>query len=258
MIADCLGGEQGAAELLRSAAIALENSIATRVQGSFVSYASMILSLVHAAQTDERHRIARELHDRVGSAITVGHRQLELHRRLQHTDAHRAGRAVHAAQRAITESERMLREVVSDLYAVSEYRSLDPALRNYLESVGSENVDVRIRINGDESWAGPEVIDESFLVLREAVRNALTHAAPFHIAVNVDITPLELHALVVDDGRGFEVPERPDFGGAGIASMRERVRLLGGVLHLRSTVGWGTQVDFYVPLSPEAGHGGAL
>jgi signal transduction histidine kinase len=128
--------------------------------------------------------------------------------------------------------------------------SLEMALTRHLDSMVAD-ADVRLRISGEEKWATPAVIDQVFLVLREALRNALTHAAPRLVKVAVDVSPEALRASVHDDGRGF-VPrdaERRHPATAGLASMRERTALIGGMLTISSAPARGTYVDLYVPLS---------
>jgi signal transduction histidine kinase len=234
--------------LLATMAMALERSITLRIRTAVAGYTSFLLNQVHEAQITERRRIARDLHDRIGPSISVTHRQLELFTMYQDTDSRKAGQKVEAAQRAIRESLRNLRAVTSDLYAHEPFKSLDVALKNYLEGADAEGVDVRVRVNGDESWAGPEVLDETFLVLREAARNALFHAGPTTLIINVDITPHEIRAFVEDDGRGFDPCQPSDSGGLGLSSMCERATLLGGRLSVRSRPGHGTHIDFAVPL----------
>lgn len=235
-------------ELFGMVALALERSITLRVRTALTGYTSFLLNQVHEAQVNERRRIARELHDRIGHCISITHRQLELYNLYQSTDPEKAGEKIETAQRAIRESMQNLRAVTSDLYVVEPLKSLDTALMNYLESADTAGVDVRVRVNGDESWASPEVLDETFLVLREAALNALRHAAASTIIVNVDITPGELRAFVEDDGVGFDPHDPPRSGGVGLASMRERARLLGGTAAVRSQPGQGTHIDFAVPL----------
>src|SRR5256885_47079 len=65
-------------------------------------------------------------------------------------------------------------------------------------------VDVRLRGNGDQSWAAGTVIDETFMIIREALRNAITHGAPRQVLIRVDLAPHELRARIDDDGRGFD------------------------------------------------------
>jgi signal transduction histidine kinase len=120
------------------------------------------------------------------------------------------------------------------------------------------DAEVRLLVNGEESWAPPAVRDEAFLVTQEAVRNALTHGRPDVLLIEITVTPHELRARVSDDGCGFrlsEVTGRASVG-AGLASMRKRAALVHGRLAVSSAPGIGTDVELRVPLAgqdPPAG-----
>ena len=111
---------------------------------------------------------------------------------------------------------------------------------------------MRLNVNGDEKWADAEVLDQVFLILREAARNSLRHARASVLDIDVDIAPLEIRASVEDDGAGFDLDLPVGTGGVGLSSMHERARLLDGIVLVRSIPGKGTQVDVYVPLRRRA------
>jgi signal transduction histidine kinase len=155
-----------------------------------------------------------------------------------------AGRFCAASRAPITETMRRLRVVTPDPCQEAA-RSLESSLVMYLDSVSSE-ADVRLRVSGSEDWAAPAIISEAFLILREAIRNALTHASPRTLLIDVILAPHELHAWVEDDGCGFLAADAP--AGIGLSSMRERATLLHGRLTLASTPGQGTQLELLIPL----------
>src|SRR5262249_14363388 len=150
-------------------ALTLEQSIGVRIREASASYTAFLLNRIQEAQTDERRRIARELHDRIGHGMSVTHRQLELYTLYRDTEPAKASIKVETAQEAILESMRNLRAVASDLYVQEPVSSLEKALLNYLQTAGTpEQTTVRVLVNGDERWAPPDIIDEAFLIAREA------------------------------------------------------------------------------------------
>jgi signal transduction histidine kinase len=149
-----------------------------------------------------------------------------------------------SVREAITETMRRLRVVTSDLRQEAA-RSLENSLVMYLDSVSSE-ADVRLRVSGNEGWVPPAVIGEAFLIIREAIRNALTHGDPRTLLIDIILAPHELHAWVEDDGCGFLVSAVS--AGIGLSSMRERAALLNGRLTVASTLGQGTQLELLIPL----------
>lgn len=228
---------------------ALNLSLALRVELATVDYTSYLLNRIHKANVDERRRIARELHDRLGEGLSVALRQLDLCEIGTQTEAGDPGRQTKLAREALVESMRRLRVVTSDLRH-EQVTGLEKALTQYADSVAAE-AQVTLRVSGDESWATYAVLDEVFLILREGLRNALQHGSPEHVLIAVNVMPQELTARVQDDGRGFMVPEPPDGAKArtaGLASMRERAALLGGRLLVTSAPGRGSCIELYVPL----------
>ncbi|MFI2612166.1 sensor histidine kinase [Kitasatospora sp. NPDC018619] len=227
--------------------LALERSITLRIRESVVAYTGLLADKIHEAQLAERRRIARELHDRIGHGMSVTHRQLELYTLYLDKQPDRASAKLATAQQAIQESMHHLRAVTSDLHTRQPPRSLEKALLHDLEALESDEVAARLRVNGNEAWAPPEVLDEVFLILREGVRNTLRHARATVLLVNVEVTPNELRASVEDDGCGLP-QECPSADGVGLSSMRERAELLGGRLLVNGRPGNGTRVDLSVPL----------
>ncbi|NUR85099.1 MAG: sensor histidine kinase [Nonomuraea sp.] len=236
------------ARLFNIAALTLEQAISSRIRAASASYTSFLLNRVHSVQTEERRRIARDLHDRIGHGVSVAHQQLELYQRNRISEPVRASDNVKLAEQAIQETMRNLRQVTSELHPHDSLKSLEKALLGYLETVDTRGVNVRLQINGDEEWALPDVRDESFLIIREAVRNALAHARASQILIRIDIAPDELRGIVQDDGRG--IPKvRPASSGMGLQSMRERAELLGGSVVVSSEPGKGTSVELCMPRS---------
>lgn len=236
--------------------LALNEGIARRIREATLAYTGNLLERVGQAHVDERRRIARDLHDRLGEGMSAALRQLELHELAVEKDSLTSSPWTARARDALTEAMRRLRVVISNLRQDS-IRSLETALVQYIDSVASD-ADVRLRVSGDETWAPSEVIEEAFLIVREAIRNAFQHAVPRQVLIGVALAPHELHAWVEDDGRGFVLSSGPGSGlgsgpgsgpgGAGLASMRERAELIGGRLTIASVPGHGTQVELLVPL----------
>jgi signal transduction histidine kinase len=233
-----------------TAVLALNESISRRVGGATVAYTGYLLERVDQAHVEERLRIARDLHDRLGEGLSIALRQLELHEIDSMRDPAAAAPRATRAKQAVTEAMGRLRAVTSDLRQDS-VRNLESALVRYLDSIAAD-AEVELRVSGDETWAPPEVIDEAYQVIREALRNAFTHGSPKLVLIGITIAPHELSAWVEDDGDGFD--EATVAAGTGLAAMRERAAEVGGRLTLVSVPGQGTYVSLVVSLP---GHGNA-
>jgi signal transduction histidine kinase len=232
------------------AVAALNESISRRLKAIAGASAANTLDRVYRAQVEERRRLARDLHDRVGEVLSVGLRRLDLQEIPCLADPR--GKAT-VSREALVEAMRRLRVVTSDLRE-PPVTSLEKALMQNLDSVRAD-AEVRLHISGDEAWAPPAVLDEVFLILREALRNALAHAGPQLVLIAVEVSAQELSAWVIDDGCGFSPPAAKEAAdsGSGIASMRERAALVGGRVVVSSTPGHGTRVELHLPLPDHHG-----
>jgi signal transduction histidine kinase len=228
---------------------ALNESISRRIGDATLAHTSYLLERVEQAHIDERRRIARDLHDRLGEGMSAALRQLELHEITGGEDTPTPLPRVAMAKEALTEAMRRLHLVISD-FRQESVRSLERALVQYIDS-NTAGAEVRLRVSGDETWAPPTVIDETFLIIREAIRNALRHGASPVVLIGVTLAPHELYGFIEDDGRGFApaVSMDPVRSGNGLASMRERAALMGGDLTIASAPGQGTRVELLVPLT---------
>jgi len=193
------------------------------------------------AQEDERRHLARELHDDLSQRLAVV--------------AMEAGRLPESepAQRIKTHMARLAR----DIHGVS--RRLHPAMLDDLGLVAAVEQEGRALFER----GGPVVETEAvgawrpippaaelalFRIVQEALRNVEKHAEAGHVAVTLRREGAQGHLTIEDDGRGFDRAHPDWHAGVGLASMQERVRLLGGRIQVDSTPGRGTKIEAVIPL----------
>jgi len=196
------------------------------------------------AHEDERRRIARELHDDITQRLA--------------RFAIDAGRMESAAD--APEGVRPLREglvrLSEDVHALS-YR-LHPAVLDDLGLVEALKTECdRVARSGElrvevEASALPAALPAEaslclFRVAQEALGNAARHAHASAVTVLLSSRSKGLELAVSDNGSGFDPKGPRDHASLGLASMRERVRLLQGKLDIESTPGRGTTVVAWVP-----------
>jgi signal transduction histidine kinase len=99
----------------------------------------------------------------------------------------------------------------------------------------------------------PHVSEQLFVILREGLRNAVSHSGAKRIDVRVRVSTAEVLGYVEDDGRGFA--EEDASVGGGLRSMRERANLVGGTLELSSALGVGTAIKARIPLNESLAQG---
>jgi len=238
-------------ERLAHAMRMLHSSISTRVGAAAIGYETSTLRGIGAANTSRRNELARDIHDHIGSSLSLALRNLDLY------EAERAGggdaqHRITAARRALHDTFGFTRSVVSGLRAYELRDSLQSEIDSYTQSAADGDTLVKVRINGDESWVPDARREEIFLVVRECVRNALTHAAASRIEGDVTIAPDNIACTIEDDGRGFETTSLRAVQGGGMVSMRERITALGGTFQVASRPGVGTRVHFQLPLGNDA------
>ncbi|MFI6779508.1 sensor histidine kinase [Micromonospora sp. NPDC050276] len=249
-----LCGQPDQSAILALVADALTRTTLTQLLDTSSRYAASLMNDVHQAQIAERSLIARELHDRLGHSLSAAYRNLEAHELAQERRGDDVDRRVVIARESLHDAVGYLRVLIADLRLSQPLGSLDEALANFLSTVQTGDTRLHTEINGDESWVPPEVLDEVFLVVREALRNAVAHAGARVIHAVVDITPHELRATVTDDGVGFDLAEKRR--GSGLRAMAERASTVGGRLAVRAAGHQGTSVELVVPLlTVEAGAG---
>jgi two-component system, NarL family, sensor histidine kinase UhpB len=213
------------------------------------------------AQEEERRRLALELHDQTGQSLTA----LTLHAQaigqtLAHEESGAAIRARSQAERLNALAQRTLVEV----QAIA--RQLRPSLLDDLGVVAALlwlaedaeerlGVSARMKIAGDDLESGARIPAEIetalYRIAQESLTNAVRHGKARCIAIKLRSSAQGLTLTIADDGTGFapgdEAPRR-EGGGLGVHGMRERARLLGGTLRLRSATQRGCVVRATIPM----------
>ncbi|MEV7036687.1 sensor histidine kinase [Amycolatopsis sp. NPDC051061] len=191
-----------------------------------------------ARATDERLRIARELHDVLGHHLALINVQAgaALHRR----DPAQAEDALGAIKDASKTALQELRATLGML------RQTEPSLSRVAElaeSVGTSGLTVRTEIDGVARDLPPDVEHAAFRVVQEALTNVAKHAGAKTVVVRLGYGADALSVQVDDDGRGGDAPP-----GTGIRGMAERARALGGELTAAPREGGGFRVRARLPV----------
>ena len=203
---------------------------------------------------EERHRIARDLHDSVSQALfsTVLHT-----RTAERALAQEGVSPLGPLARSLAEigdlskvAQSEMRALIYELghEAVAE-RGLVAALREHAARPGiREEVVVDIGGPADRLPLSPAAEGHLFSIGREALTNVVKHAAATTVRINVAVQPGLVSLVVEDDGRGFEPATSPR-GHFGLDSMRGRAAELGGRLRIESEQGRGTVIRVDVPVA---------
>ncbi len=190
----------------------------------------------YLATVTERERIARDLHDLAGQALTAITLRSQLVQRIAETDPGRAIEEAAAIEATARETLASVRETVAGWQQVVLSDELDKAA-TALKAAGVEP-------NIEGEWRqdlAPSVETVLALALREAVTNVVRHADARSCRIGLNGGHGEVSLLVSDDGHGSRSPE-----GTGLRGMRERVMAAGG--RLEFTTGEGTSLLVAIPV----------
>jgi signal transduction histidine kinase len=182
------------------------------------------------AVTQERVRIARELHDVVAHAISVMVLQARGGRRKLPDGADETRTALDAIESAGEQALAEMRRLLGMLRFDDEEIALAPQpslsrIDELVASLGAASMPVEVRIEGKPVELPPGVDVSAFRIVQEALTNALKHAGPARARVTVRYTPDDLELEIVDDGRGNG---HGGGTGQGLVGIRERVAVYGG------------------------------
>lgn len=200
-------------------------------------------------QESERRNIARELHDEIGQLLTGLKLVIEMVSRLP---AEELVEHCHKAQVLVNELMGHVRDLSLDLRpAMLDDLGLLHALLWHFERYKSQTgVAVTLTHTGIENQRlTPEIETAAYRIVQEALTNAARHAGVTKIRVNAYADAESLNLQIADDGKGFDVQASLAAGqSSGLAGMRERAQLLGGLLMIDSAIGKGTVINATLPL----------
>jgi signal transduction histidine kinase len=202
------------------------------------------------ATINERNRIAREIHDTLAQGLAGIIVQLHAADAWLGPEPPQARTALTRATELARSSLQEARRSVWDLRPEGLQRAgLAGAVRDELAKVrDGTGTKTSLRLKGMRSLVLPAEVEVAvFRIIQEAVGNALRHAHPTAVTVEIARSGQWLRVTVGDNGLGFKPAGHRRMGSFGITSMRERADACGGSLEVVSTPGSGTQVILEVP-----------
>ena len=215
-----------------------------------------LMNRLLTAQEDERRRISRELHDRLGqylAALMMGLKSLQ-----------KAAGLPQAAQDGVTKLQELTSQFSQEVrHLALELRptvlddlGLCDALTNYVEGWSKlSQIKIDLYTNGLSARRLPPQIETAlYRVIQEALNNVLKHSLARHASVILEYRGGRVVAVVEDDGAGFDAAAALGAPGSerglGLTGMRERVESVGGALEVESLPGTGTTIVARIPVPP--------
>jgi signal transduction histidine kinase len=214
--------------------------------------------------SEERLRIARDLHDSLGHHVSLINVQAGVALHLMDDDPEQARSALAAIKRSSGELLREMRATLGVLRGVDEGPPRTPVaglarLEDLLAENRSAGLPVELEVVGAQRELPPIVDQAAYRIVQESLTNTRRHAGPAHAHVRLEYADDGLLVQVDDDGLGAPVHTEPS-GGNGLPGMRERATALGGTLTAGPRPGGGFRVDAQLPApqptaSPASEHG---
>ena len=198
------------------------------------------------AMTQERNRLAREIHDNLGHYLTIVNVQIEAARVVMDSDPARALDAMNKAQELTQKGLARVRESVAALReSPVSNRPLGEAIASLVKEAQSTGIVTEFEVAGEPLALENKVALALYRAAQEGLTNVRKHARASRVDVLLSFQPGEVRLEVRDNGVGAAETG----GGFGLLGIRERLRLLGGRLEISTGVGQGFCLTASVPVS---------
>jgi len=234
--------ERGAREKAEKLAHQLETA-----NHQLAEYASQAEEL---AVTQERNRLAREIHDNLGHYLTIVNVQIEAAKVVYESDPARALDALNKAQDLAKKGLNSVRESVAALrVSPVENRPVEEAITELIEESQATGIETVFKVNGSSKHVESKSALVLYRIVQEGLTNIRKHANASHVNVELDFSQQDLIRLSLrDDGSGAA----DTGGGFGLIGIRERVQLLGGEFKIQTQPDQGFEIEVTLPFTESA------
>jgi len=205
------------------------------------------------AASEERNRLARDIHDSLGHYLTAVKIQLEKAVTFQDRNPTTAQEALASAREAATKALEDVRLSVSTLREPQPF-SLSEALRELVLRSHSEELELDLKMSGEEAGYANSVLVTLYRAAQEGLTNIQKHANARHATLTVTFGETSARLSLTDDGAGMlHEPEKDESNVIqrfGLQGIRERMRLVKGEMSIESGHDFGTRMTLVVPRDP--------
>jgi signal transduction histidine kinase len=204
------------------------------------------------AQEEERKRISRELHDETGQALMVI--RLYLGMMESGITARNVRGKIRETVDVVDRTIEGIRRIIGKLSPlVLQELGLVAAIRKEAKDFAKNTgVKARVLINEDVGRLAPGAEQAIYRVVQEALHNVAKHAQAKNVTVQVVREEQQVQVIVEDDGIGIQTRTSSREQSFGLAGIKERIAMLGGVSRVTSAKGKGTRIEIKVPAGEPA------
>ncbi len=195
--------------------------------------------------TQERNRLAREIHDGLGHSLTTINMQIKAAEAMIDLDNQKARHMMADAEEMSTQA---LVDVRNSVYALrvdeKESGSLEERIRKLISSTNVRGIDIGFTIQGDRRPVSPQVDLTLFRACQEGINNAIKYSNADKLVITLTFMESnEIKLVISDNGSGAEEIQ----SGFGLIGIRERVRLLNGKVDVTTASGLGFTITILLP-----------
>ena len=203
------------------------------------------------SQELERRRIARELHDEAGQALTGINFTLETIGKDLSAESDSTKRLFDDVKKQINRTYQDIRRLSYSLHpALLSDLGLEPALDSYMTGIAKHSeMHIDFKMVGFKKRLDPEIETVLYRLSQEALTNTLKHSGAKHFRLSIIKSYPHIIFAAEDDGVGFDSSQLNKHQDTlGLLSMRERASMLGGSFSMQASKGKGTHIRIKIPL----------
>ncbi|MFK7801590.1 MAG: sensor histidine kinase [Anaerolineae bacterium] len=210
------------------------------------AYSTQVATL---AATDERNRLARDIHDSLGHHLMASSIQLEKATLFLKRDLGKSATALDHAQRTIREALTEVRASVKALREQEDKFDLVPELHDLIKRMSHHNLAIDFNLSGDSSTYSTFIRMTLYRIVQEGLTNIHKHANATQATIDLIFDTDHASLKISDNGKGFEENNgaQSSNGRYGLQGIQERVALVGGQYKIESASQKGTVLTVITP-----------
>jgi len=205
-----------------------------------------------SAQEDERRRLSRELHDDMNQRLAVVALQIQsIQSTLPESDPMKE--TLQHLNEEVSSLSDSVRHLAYQLHpSILDDLGLVVALQSSIKDFSQwENIPVTFQPRDVPHTLPQDIASCVYRVTQECLRNVAKHAEASHVSVEVTGLESGLQLVITDNGKGFTTEAvRRGKHGLGLIGMKERIRVVQGTFDVKASMGKGTTITAWIPLSP--------
>jgi len=239
--------------IARATAVAMENARLIEMLGQKEQLLHQLVNKMITAQEDERKRLAADLHDGIIQSLIAIWYRLQRISSTEETTLKKWHKEIKDLTNILNEQIQEIRRILYDLRPIIlDNYGLIPAVEAHLDNITEKyNLPIDFNIKGEKQRLSPKIEVTLYRILQEALTNVIKHAGASSVNVYLDVQNEYVTLSVKDNGQGIinattDAAQSQDH--LGLASIRERALLLGGICSIDSQPGKGTQINVRIPI----------